>query len=97
MYVVGLVLVPLWLIVALILLVLDGRLWLYCLVAVPTSVVVLIAVALIRDRVKPSLADRVRYRVADDLNRPLLDVVTEAEAQAHLPVYKLGGGLQRWD
>jgi hypothetical protein len=97
MYLAGLVLVPLWLIVALILLILEGRIGLFLICAMPTSVIVLVAVALIRDQRKASIAESVRYRVADDLTRPMVEVVADAEVNAQRPVYKLGGGLQRWD
>jgi hypothetical protein len=95
--VVGLVLVPVWLFVALILLMLDGRIGMFLILAMPSSVVLLIVVALIRDQRKASLLETSRYRVADDLRRPLVEVVSEAEASAHLPTYRLGGGIKRWE
>jgi hypothetical protein len=97
MYLIGVCLVPLWLIVALMLLILDGRIGLFIIIAMPTSAVLLIAVALIRDQRKASLMEATRYRIADDLRRPLVEVVSEAEEAAKLPTYRVGGGLMRWE
>jgi hypothetical protein len=96
MYLISVCLIPLWLIVALVLLVLDGRMGLFCVIAMPSSVVLLIVVALIRDQRKASLIEARRYRIADDLRRPMAEVVAKAEADAHLPTYRLGGGLKKW-
>jgi hypothetical protein len=96
MHRISLCLVPLWLFVALVLLVLDGCLVLFLVCAVPSSAAVIVAIALIRDQRKASIAESRRYRVADDLGRPMADVVADAEAAAELPIYRLGGGIMRW-
>jgi hypothetical protein len=97
MYLIALCLMPLWLVVALILLLLDGRIGLFLIIALPTSAVTLIAGAFVRDQRKASIIEAHRYRIADDLRRPLVEVVTEAESAAEKPVFRLGGDLIRWE
>jgi hypothetical protein len=92
MYRISLAVCALWLVVALVLLWLDGRLVLFCALVLPTTGLALVLGALIADQRKASIAEHKRYRVADDLDRPMLDVVTDAEAHA----YKLGGGVVKW-
>jgi hypothetical protein len=78
----GRVLVLGWLLAALLVLGLDGRLPEFLAWATPGSAAVLAVDALVRwhRRPRPTLPDR--YRVADDLRRPLVDVVAVAEREA---------------
>jgi hypothetical protein len=75
-----------WLLVALLVLGIDGRLPAFLAWVLPGSLVVLGVDALVRQQRAPSpytqppLPDR--YRVADDLRRPLADVVAAAEQEA---------------
>jgi hypothetical protein len=75
-----------WLAAALLVLGLDGRLPAFLTCATVGSLVVLVADALVRWHRRPSLYCRPslpdRYRVADDLRRPLVDVVAAAELEA---------------
>jgi hypothetical protein len=86
---VGRVLVLGWLLAALLVLSLDGRLPEFLVWAMPGSAAVLVADALVRWHRRPSVYCRPsrsslpeRYRVADDLRRPLVDVVAAAEGEA---------------
>jgi hypothetical protein len=78
-----------WLLAALLVLGLDGRLPAFLAWATVGSLLVLVADALVRQQLapsrycRPSLPDR--YRVADDLGRPLVDVVATAERDAAGP------------
>jgi hypothetical protein len=83
------VLVVGWLLAALLVLGLDGRLPAFLAWAGPGSLLVLVLDALVRWHRRPSLyclpsrsplPDR--YRVADDLHRPLVEVVAVAEREA---------------
>jgi hypothetical protein len=75
-----------WLLVALLVLGIDGRLPAFLAWVLPSSLLVLGVDALVRQQrvpspyTQPSLPER--YRVADDLRRPLVDVVAVAEAEA---------------
>jgi hypothetical protein len=75
-----------WLLAALVVLALDGRLPAFLAWAMPGSAAVLVADALVRWHQRPSAYCRPslpdRYRVADDLRRPLAEVVAAAEAEA---------------
>lgn len=83
---VGRVLVLGWLAAALLVLALDGRLPVFLGWAMPGSAAVLVVDALVRWHRRPSVYCRPsrsplpeRYRVADDLTRPLAEVVAVAE------------------
>jgi hypothetical protein len=75
-----------WLLVALLVLGIDGRLPAFLAWVLPGSLVVVSVDALVRQQrapspyTQPSLPER--YRVADDLRRPLAEVVAVAEAEA---------------
>ena len=75
-----------WLLVALLVLGIDGRLPAFLAWVLPGSLLVLGVGALVRQQrapspyTQPSLPER--YRVADDLRRPLAEVVAVAEAEA---------------
>jgi hypothetical protein len=75
-----------WLAAALVLLAIDGRLGVFLAWAAPGSLLTAVAGALVRQQRRPSLLDRpplpARYRAADDLSRPLAEVVAVAEAEA---------------
>jgi hypothetical protein len=75
-----------WLLAAVLLLAHDGRLPEYLAGAASGSVVVLGVVALVRQQLAPSHYNRPPlpepYRLADDLARPLAEVVAAAEAAA---------------
>jgi hypothetical protein len=75
-----------WLLVALVLLGRDGQLPVFLAWAVPGSLLALGAGAVVRQQLAPSRFNRPalpdRYWVADDLRRPLADVVAVAEAEA---------------
>ena len=83
---VGRLLVVGWLLAALLVLALDGRLPEFLGWAIPASTLLLVADALVHWHRRPSaycrpwLADR--YRAADDLRRPLTEVVAAAAAEA---------------
>jgi hypothetical protein len=86
---VGRVLVLGWLATALLVLALDGRLPAFLAWATLGSLPVLAADGLVRWHRRPSVYCRPsrsplpeRYRVADDLRRPLVDVVAVAEREA---------------
>ena len=65
---------------------LDGRLPVFLAWALPGSLLVLVADAVVRQQLAPSDLDRPalpeRYRVADDLAQPLAVVVAVAEQEA---------------
>jgi hypothetical protein len=75
-----------WLLAALLVLGIDGRLPAFLAWVLPGSLLVLGVDALVRQQrapspyTQPSLPER--YRVADDLRRPLAEVVAVAEAEA---------------
>jgi hypothetical protein len=75
-----------WLLAALLVLGFDGRLVAFLAWVLPGSLLVLGVDALVRQQrapspyTQPSLPER--YRVADDLRRPLAEVVAVAEAEA---------------
>jgi hypothetical protein len=75
-----------WLLVALLVLGIDGRLPVFLACVVPGSLVALGFESLVRQQLAPSRYNRPsvpeRYRVADDLCRPLIDVVAAAEQEA---------------
>jgi hypothetical protein len=75
-----------WLLVALLVLGIDGRLPAFLAWVLPGSLVVVSVDALVRQQRAPSPYTQPRlperYRVADDLRRPLAEVVAVAEAEA---------------
>jgi hypothetical protein len=75
-----------WLLAALLVLGMDGRLPAFLAGAVPVSLLVLGVGSLVRQQLAPSPYNRpsvpARYRVADDLRRPLAEVVAVAEQEA---------------
>ena len=75
-----------WLLAALLMLGIDGRLPAFLAWVVPGSLLVLGVDAIVRQQRAPSPYTQPRlperYRVADDLRRPLADVVAVAEQEA---------------
>jgi len=75
-----------WLVAALVLLGLDGWLPEFVAGAASGSLLVLGLGALVRQQLAPSRYNRrplpERYRVADDLGRPLVEVIAAAEREA---------------
>jgi hypothetical protein len=75
-----------WLLAALLLLAHDGRLPEYLAGTISGSLLVLGVGSLVRQQLAPSRYNRPsvpeRYRVADDLRRPLAEVVAAAEQEA---------------
>ncbi len=75
-----------WLLAALVLLAEDGRLPEFLAGAVPASLLVLGLGTLVRQQLAPPRHNRPslpeRYHVADDLGRPLVEVVAAAEREA---------------
>jgi hypothetical protein len=75
-----------WLLVALVLLAVEGRLLVLLAWAVPASLLALAVGALVRWQRRPSMLDRPtvpeRHRVADDLRQPIVAVVAVAEHEA---------------
>jgi hypothetical protein len=75
-----------WLLAALVLLGMDGRLPVFLAWTAPTSLLALGLGALIRQQLALSMLDQPplpeRYRVADDLRQPISTVVTVAEQEA---------------
>jgi hypothetical protein len=80
------VLVVAWLVAALVVLDMDGRLHAFLAVVGPSSLVVLGLGAVVRHQLAPSRYNRPslpeRYRVADDLDVPIAVVVAVAEREA---------------
>jgi hypothetical protein len=95
----GRVLVLGWLLAALVVLALDGRLPAFLGWTVPGSAAVLLLAAVVRQQRAPSPLDRPsvpeRYRLADDLSRSLAVVVAVAEAEAGRPTLSCRG-LRKW-
>jgi hypothetical protein len=75
-----------WLLAALLVLGMDGRLPVFLAGAVPSSLLVLGVGSMVRQQLAPSRYNRPsipeRYRVADDLRRPLAEVVAASEEEA---------------
>ena len=77
-----------WLLTALLLLGMEGRLFLSLILSAPVTLLVLGIGALIRQQCAPSLHFSTRpklpdrYRVADDLRQPLESVIAVAEQEA---------------
>jgi hypothetical protein len=75
-----------WLLLALVLLGMDGQLPVFLAWTAPATLLVLAVGALVRQQRAPSMLDRPQlpepYRVADDLRQPLCAVVAAAEAEA---------------
>jgi hypothetical protein len=75
-----------WLVPALVMLGLDGRLPILFAWATPSTLLVLVVGVLIRQQRAPSFLDRpplpYRYRIADDLGQPVAAVVAAAEHEA---------------
>ena len=88
MLTVGRLLVVGWLLAALVVLGLDGRLAVFLAWIVPGSLATLVVGSVVRQQLAPSRHCRPplpeSYRVADDLTRPLAEVVAVAEAGAKL-------------
>jgi hypothetical protein len=85
-----------WLVAALLVLGMDGRLPAFLAGAVPGSLLLLLGVgSVVRQQLAPLRYNRPsipeRYRVADDLCRPLTEVVAAAEQEAIAPP-----PAQRW-
>jgi hypothetical protein len=84
-----------WLLAALVMLGMDGRLPAFLVWAVPWSLLVLGVGSMVCQQLAPSHYNRPslpeRYRVADDLRRPLAEVVAVAEQDATI------GGLDLRD
>jgi len=80
------VLVVGWLLAALVVLGTNGRLPTYLAWTLPSSALLLGARALVRQQLAPSRYNRPplpeRHRVADDLRRPLADVIAAAGREA---------------
>jgi hypothetical protein len=83
---VGRLLVAGWLLGALAVLALEGRLAVFLAWATPGSLLALVVGAVVRQQLAPSILDRPalpeRYRVADDLRRSVAEVVATAEHEA---------------
>jgi hypothetical protein len=77
-----------WLVTALVMLGLDGRLATFLAWATPSTLLALGVGALVRQQRAPSFLDRpplpYRYRVADDLGQPIAAVIAAAEHEATL-------------
>jgi hypothetical protein len=75
-----------WLLAALLVLALDGRLPAFVAVVAPTSALALAVGAVARQQLAPSKYNRPPlpepYRLADDFSRPLVEVVAAAEREA---------------
>jgi hypothetical protein len=75
-----------WLLLALVLLGMDGQLPVFLAWTAPATLLTLAVGALVRQQRAPSMLDRPQlpgpYRVADDLQQPLCAVVAAAEAEA---------------
>jgi hypothetical protein len=75
-----------WLLAALLVLGMDGRLPAFLAGAVPGSLLLLGVGSVVRQQLAPPRYNRPsipeRYRVADDLRRPLAEVVAVAEQEA---------------
>jgi len=88
-----------WLLTALLVLGMDGRLPGFLAGAVPGSLLVLGLGALVRQQLAPSRYNRPplpeRYRVADDLGRPLVEVIAAAEREASAACWSAGGAGPR--
>jgi hypothetical protein len=79
-----------WLVAALLVLALDGRLPEFIAVVAPGSMLVVVGGAVVRHQLAPSRYNRPplpeRYKVADDLHQPIAMVVAVAEAEASKPI-----------
>jgi hypothetical protein len=88
-----------WLAAALVVLALGGRLPAFLAYSVPGSAFVLVLAAVVRQQRavprynRPPLPER--YQAADDLDRPLVEVVAAAEAEADRPTLR-ASGLRKW-
>lgn len=75
-----------WLLAALAVLAMDGRLGVFCAFATPGTLLTVAAGVLIRQQRAPSMLEGPllpeRYRMADDLHQPLAAVVAAAEEEA---------------
>jgi hypothetical protein len=90
-----------WLLAALLMLGMDGRLPVFLSWAVPGSLLVLGVGSLVRQQLAPSRYNRpsvpARYRVADDLREPIAVVVAVAEQDATIGRLEVPGSKgQRW-
>ena len=88
-----------WLVAALALLGMDGRLPEFIAGAASGSLLLLGLGALVRQQLAPSRYNRPplpeRYRVADDLGRPLVEVIAAAEREASAACWSAGGAGPR--
>jgi hypothetical protein len=88
-----------WLVAALVMLSVDGRLPVFLAWATPSTLLVLGVGALIRQQRAPSFLDQPslpnRYRVADDPSQPIAAVIAVAEREATLPSGPTARGLRR--
>jgi hypothetical protein len=90
-----------WLLAALALLAMDGRLPVFLLTAVPGTLLALAVCVLVRQHLVPSIFDRpplpARYWVADDLRQPIAAVVAVAEREATAAQQQApDGDSERW-
>jgi hypothetical protein len=88
-----------WLVPALVMLSVDGRLPVFLAWATPSTVLVLGVGALVRQQRAPSFLDQpplpYRYRVADDPSQPITAVIAAAEHEATLTSGPTVRGLRR--
>jgi hypothetical protein len=90
-----------WLLAALVVLGIDGRLPEFIAWAAPGSLLALALLSLVRHQLAPSILDRPplpeRYRVADDLRQPIAAVVAVAEREATAAQHQAPDGVgERW-
>jgi hypothetical protein len=85
-----------WLLAALLVLGMDGRLPVFLAGALPCSLLLFGVGSVVRHQLAPSRFNRPalpeRYRVADDLRQPLAAVVAAAEAEASLARQQMRDG-----
>jgi hypothetical protein len=88
-----------WLLPALVMLSVDGRLPVFLAWTIPSTLLVLGGGAVVRQQQAPSFLDQpplpYRYRLADDLSQPIAAVITAAEHEAILtsgPTVRGSGG-----
>ncbi|HEX8135210.1 MAG TPA: hypothetical protein VF880_17500 [Actinomycetes bacterium] len=90
----GRLLVAGWLLAALVVLALDGRLPAFLAVVAPGSLAVLVLGAVVRQQLAPSRHNRPglpeRHRLADDVTVPLAVVVAVAERDAEVDPARTG-------
>jgi hypothetical protein len=88
-----------WLVAALVMLSVDGRLPVFLAWTTPSALLALGVGALVRQQRAPSFLDQppfpYRYRVADDLGQPIAAVIAAAEDEAILTSGPTARGLRR--